>query len=113
MNHGEATRPNRLIWKTDGAEATCDLSGHFWAKVRREEQDERVVWSWMVIGYENQVLAAGQTGDLGAAQSLVAEWDRWVRRADTPLDSTDNPAPIAEDCTTYEPAWPQWHSSDG
>jgi len=32
----------------------------------------------MVIGYETQVLAAGQTGDLAAAKLLVKEWDRWV-----------------------------------
>jgi hypothetical protein len=32
----------------------------------------------MVIGYETQVLAAGQTGDLAAAKLLVEEWDRWV-----------------------------------
>jgi hypothetical protein len=31
----------------------------------------------MVIGYETQVPAAGQTGDL-AAKLLVEEWDRWV-----------------------------------
>ena len=67
----------------------------------------------MVIGYENQVLAAGQTEDLGAAKLLVEEWDRWVCGPDATLDSTDHPEPIAEDCATYQPAWPAWPGSDG
>jgi len=105
--------PDRLIWRPDDTGVICDLSGHFWATVCRGEQNEHVVWSWMVIGYENQVLAAGQTGDPGAAKLLVEEWDRWVRGPDAILDSTDNPVPIAEDCSTYQPAWPPWPASDG
>jgi hypothetical protein len=62
----------------------------------------------MVIGYENQVLAAGQTSDLGAAKSLVEEWDRWVSGPGAMLNSADDPEPIAEDCTTYQPVWPRW-----
>jgi hypothetical protein len=66
------------------------------------------VWSWMVIGYENQVLAAGQTGDLSAAKLLVGEWDRWAPGPGVMLDSADNPEPIAVDCTTCQPVWPRW-----
>jgi hypothetical protein len=104
-----------LIWQTDDTGATCDLSGHFWATVQADEQDGHVVWSWMIIGYENQVLAAGQTGDPVAAKLLVEEWDRWARvhgGPDATLDSTDNPPSIAEDCTTYQPVWPRWLGDD-
>ena len=73
-NDAERARPSRLIWRTDDTGATWDLSGHFWATVRQGGQDEHTVWSWMVIGYETQVLAAGQTGDLAAAKLLVEEW---------------------------------------
>jgi hypothetical protein len=97
----------------DDTGATCDLSGHFWATVRQGEQDGHTVWSWMVIGYENQVLAAGQTGDLAVAKLLVEEWDRWVSGPGATLDSTDNPVPIAEDCTIYQPVWPRWPGSEG
>jgi hypothetical protein len=61
----------------------------------------------MVIGYETQVLAAGQTGDLAAAKLLV-EVDRWVSGPAAALDSTDNPMPIAGDCAIYQPVWPRW-----
>jgi hypothetical protein len=77
-NDAERARPGRLIWRTDDTGARWDLSGHFWATVRQGGRDEHTVWSWMVIGYETQVLAAGQTGDLAAAKLLVEEWDRWV-----------------------------------
>lgn len=71
------------------------------------------MWSWMIIGYENQVLAAGQTGDPTVAKLLVDEWDRWVRGPDAVVDRFDNPKPIAEDCIFYEPVWPQWRWSEG
>jgi hypothetical protein len=77
-NDAERARPIRLIWRTDDTGATWGLSGHFWATVRQGGHDEHTVWSWMVIGCETQVLAAGQTGDLAAAKLLVEEWDRWV-----------------------------------
>jgi len=105
----EPARASRLIWQTDNTGASCDLSGHFWAIVTPDMQQGPTVWSWMIIGYENQVLAAGQTGDLLAAKLLVEEWDRWVCRPDAPLDCTDNPPSIAGDCTTYQPVWPRWH----
>jgi hypothetical protein len=59
------------------------------------------VWSWMVIGYENQVLAAGQAGDLAAAKLLVEQWDRWVSGPGATLGSAENPVPIAPGCATY------------
>jgi hypothetical protein len=106
----ESARPSRLAWGTEDGVANCDLSGHFWAIVQPAEQDGRVVWSWMIIGYENQVLASGQTGDLGAAKLLVEEWDRWVAGPDAVLDSSDNPMPVAGDdkCMIYQPIWPRW-----
>ena len=107
-NDAEPAGPGRLIWQTDETGAGCDLSGHFWATVCRGEQDGRAVWSWMVIGYENQVLAAGQTGDLAAAKLLVEQWDRWVSGLDATLDIAENPVPIARDCATYQPVWPRW-----
>jgi hypothetical protein len=70
----------------------------------------RTIWSWMIIGYENQVLAAGQTGNRSAAERLVEEWDRWVREDDAALDATGNPPAIAKDCQTYEPIWPNRRS---
>jgi hypothetical protein len=104
---GPAT-PGRLVWQTDDAGANCDLSGHFWATVQPSESDGHVVWSWMIIGYENQVLAAGQTSGLAVAKLLVEEWDRWICGPDATLDSADNPPSIAEDCTAYQPVWPNW-----
>ncbi len=101
-----------MTWQTDGAGAACDLSGHFSAVLLPSENDGRVVWSWMIIGYENQVMAAGQTGDPGVAKLLVEEWDRWVCGPDVTLDRSDNPVPIAEDYTTYQPVWPWWPGSD-
>jgi hypothetical protein len=58
----------------------------------------------------NQVVAAGQTGDLDAAKLLVEEWDRWVCGPEAVLDSSDYPPPITGDdeCTTYKPVWPPW-----
>jgi hypothetical protein len=100
------TGPAGLVWQTDLADERCDLSGHFWATLRSSRDRGRTVWSWMIIGYENQVLAAGQTGDRSAAKRLVEEWDRWVCGAVAVLDSTDNPPAIAEDCATYQPIWP-------
>jgi hypothetical protein len=60
----------------------------------------------MITGYENQVLATGQTGDRSAAKRLVEEWDQWVRGDEAVLDSTGNPPAIADDCATYKPTWP-------
>ena len=100
------TAPAGLGWQKDPTGVVCNLSGHFWATVRSHRADGHTVWSWMIIGYENQVLAAGQTGDQAAAQRLVEEWDRWVCGDDAVLDSTSNPPAIAEDCRTYKPAWP-------
>ena len=107
-NDAERARPNRLTWQADDTGETCDLSGHFWAMLRPSAHDGRTAWSWMIIGYENQVLAAGQTGDAVVAKLLVDEWDRWVCVPDTSVDGWDNPVPIADDCMTYQPAWPQW-----
>jgi hypothetical protein len=45
----------RLIWQTNDTGATCDLSGHFWAAVQSSEHDGHRAWSWMIIGYGNQV----------------------------------------------------------
>jgi hypothetical protein len=104
----ELARLGRLVWQTDNTGAVADLAGHFWAMVSRGEQAGQVVWSWMIIGYENQVLAAGQTGDLAVAKLLVEEWNRWVCGPDARLDSTDNPSSIADECTTYQPVWPSW-----
>jgi len=70
-NDAEPGRPGRLIWQAEETGAVCDLSGHFWATIRQGKQDGHTAWSWMVIGYENQVLAAGQAGGLAAAKSLV------------------------------------------
>jgi hypothetical protein len=98
--------PARLAWQKDSAGEVCDLSGRFWATLRSHRADDRAVWSWMIIGYENQVLATGQTGDRSAAKRLVEEWDRWVRGDEAVLDSAGNPPAIAEDCGTYEPTWP-------
>jgi len=104
----ELARPGRLVWQTDNNGAVTDLAGHFWAMVSQGEQAGQVVWSWMIIGYENQVLAAGQTGDLAVAKLLVEEWNRWVCGPDATLDSTDNPSSIADECTTYQPVWASW-----
>ena len=100
----------RLIWQTNRDAAACDLSGHFWAVAWPTDQNQRTVWSWMIIGYENQVLASGQTGDLGAAKRLVEEWDRWVSGPDAVLDRWENPVPVADnnDCRMYRPVWPDW-----
>jgi hypothetical protein len=97
----------RPAWQKDSDGEVRDLSGHFWATVRSRCADGRTVWSWMIIGYENQVLAAGQTGEQSAAKRLVEEWNRWVRGDDAVLDSTGNPPAITEDCRTYKPIWPQ------
>jgi hypothetical protein len=67
--------PGRLGWQTDGAGAICDLSGHFWATISAADPGTQTVWSWMIIGYGNEVMAAGQTGDLGAVKLLVEAWD--------------------------------------
>ena len=106
----ESARLGRLVWQTDDSVTSCDLSGHFWAVVQPAEQAGHVVWSWMIIGYENQVLATGQTGDLSVAKLLIEEWDRWACGSDAVLDSSDNPVSITGDdeCTTYQPAWPPW-----
>ena len=98
--------PGRLVWQTDEAGATCDLSGHFWATISAAGLGPQVVWSWMIIGYGNEVMAAGQTGDLGAAKLLVEAWDQWVTGPDALLDEAGNPVPAAPDCTTYQPVWP-------
>jgi hypothetical protein len=90
-----------LSWRIDGGVATCDLSGHFWATITAAPAGTRTVWSWMIIGYENEVMAAGQTGDLSAAQRLVEAWDQWVR-------GPEDPAPVADECTRYQPVWPPW-----
>ena len=95
-NDAQRARPSRLIWRTDDTGATWDLSGHFWATVRQGGHDEHTVWSWMVIGYETQVLAAGQTGDLAAAKLLVEEWTdgcpAWPRPPCNPRSSGVYPA---------------------
>lgn len=104
----QGDRPTPLVWEATEDGTSCDLSGHFWAVIRRSVSDNHVVWSWMVVGYENQVLAAGQTGDLAAGRQLVEEWNRWVTSGDAALDQTDNPMAIADDCTTYQPSWPRW-----
>ena len=62
----------------------------------------------MIIGYGNEVMAAGQTGDLGAAKLLVEAWDQWVSGPSAVLDEADNPVPVAYECTTYQPVWPPW-----
>jgi hypothetical protein len=38
---------------------------------RSSREYGRTVWSWMIIGHENQVLVAGQAGDRSAAKRLV------------------------------------------
>jgi hypothetical protein len=97
-----------LGWQTDGTGATCDLSGHFWAAISGACRGTRTVWSWMIIGYGNEVMAAGQTGDLGAAKLLVEAWNQWVQGPDAGLDEAGNPVPVADECTTYQPVWPLW-----
>jgi hypothetical protein len=62
----------------------------------------------MIIGYGNEVMAAGQTGDLGGAKLLVEAWDQWVCGPDAVLDEADNPVPVAYECTAYRPVWPPW-----
>jgi len=95
-----------LLWEASETGAACDLSGHFWATVRRTAASNTRVWNWMIIGYENQVLAAGQTGELSAAKRLVEAWDRWVCSDEATIDRTDNPVAIHEDCETFSPTWP-------
>lgn len=103
-----AERPGHLRWQTDETGAACDLSGHFWATISAARSGAQTVWSWMIIGYDNEVMAAGQTGDLGAAKLLVEAWDQWVTGPYAVLDEAANPAPAAPDCTTYQPVWPSW-----
>ena len=43
----------------------------------------------MIIGYGNEVIAAGQTGNLGVAKLLVEEWDRWVCGPEAVLDEAE------------------------
>jgi hypothetical protein len=62
----------------------------------------------MIIGYGNEVMAAGQTGSLGAAKLLVEAWDQWVSGPAAELDEAGNPVPVADDCTTYQPVRPSW-----
>ena len=110
-DHHQASTQTELIWSPfspSSAAEGCDLSGHFWATVRPESDAGRTVWSWVIIGYEGQLLAAGQTGNLAVAKRLVEEWNRWVCGPAAVLDSTDNPAAIADDHLTYSPVWPQW-----
>lgn len=66
----------------------------------------------MIIGYGNEVMAAGQTGNLDVAKLLVEEWDRWVSGPEAVVDEADNPASVADDCGAYSPVWPAWPSSD-
>jgi hypothetical protein len=98
----------RLVWQTDSAGAVTDLSGHFWASISATRLEHRTIWSWMIIGYDNEVMAAGQVADLGAAKQLVEAWDRWVCGPDAVLDEAENPIPVAYECTTYQPVWLPW-----
>ena len=103
--------PGELIWAPfgPGSDAEgCDLTGHFWATIRPDIEAATPIWSWMIIGYEGQLLAAGQAGDAGAAKRLIEEWDRWICGPNAVLDSTDNPPAIAEDHLAYAPVWPRW-----
>jgi hypothetical protein len=100
--------PGRLRWQDDSTGATCDLSGHFWATVSAARPGAQAVWSWMIIGYGNEVMAAGQTGDPSAAKLLIEARDQWVTGPEADLDEAGNPVPVADDCTTYQPVWPSW-----
>jgi hypothetical protein len=102
----------RLVWQTDSAGAVCDLSGHFWASITASRLEDRAIWSWMIIGYGNEVMAAGQTGDLGAAKLLVEAWDGWVCGSGAALDEAENPVPVAYDCSKYQPEWPPWRVAE-
>lgn len=110
MPEPEDTAAGHLIWRMHNSAAACDLSGHFWAVAWPAERDGRIIWSWMIIGYEGQVLASGQTGNLSVAKRLVEEWDRWVAGSDAELDEWDNPVPVADDgvFVNYRPVWPEW-----
>jgi hypothetical protein len=82
---------------------------HNWDTAKVPESGR--LWSWMIIGYGNDVMAAGQTGNLGVAKLLVEERDRWVGGPEDVLDEADNPAPVAADCHSYNAVWPLWPSS--
>lgn len=109
---GRSGSPGRLVWQTDGVDAVCNLSGHFWASISATRLEDRTIWSWMIIGYSNEVMAAGQAGDLGADKLLVEAWDQWVCGPDAVLNEAENPVPVAYECSTYQPVWPPWHSAE-
>ena len=69
-----------------------DLSGHFWARLKRREDLDR--WQFEVLDYQNNVMLAGFARTVGQATAIVTAWDSVVAAGsdeeDPSLDWSDD-----------------------
>lgn len=69
------TDGRRLNWNQEASVYSCDLSGHFWATARRQDDDR---WAYLVQDYQNNEMLSGVATDLESAQDAVESWDKAV-----------------------------------